>query len=440
MVSNGKRRTIPYNFSDKHKQYIRDCRENVYNVAEGAIRAGKTIDNVIAFAYELKRTRDKIHLATGSTGPNAKLNIGDANGFGLEHIFRGQCRWGKYKDNMALLIKGPSTRNRERVVIFAGGGKADSYKSIRGNSFGMWIATEINLHHPSFIQEAFNRTAAAHIRKFFWDLNPENPSAGIYKDYLDTYAEKQAKGEMIGGYNYQHFSMTDNANISEQRQKEIASQYEKGSLWYMRDILGKRVRAEGLVYDLFRRDEHVIEGAREKYARYYVACDYGTQNPTVFLLFGEAKPGTWHIVDEYYYSGRDEGKQKTDQEYVTDLINFIDNKPVPGVICDPSAASLMEEMRRRGVRPIRANNEVLPGIRRNSSELEAGRIKIYERCENTIREMESYSWDSKASDRGEDVPIKDNDHCMDAWRYFTNTIVHGGRPRTLDKRLLGLGR
>ncbi len=129
-----KRKTIPFNFSSKHKEYIRRSAECMYSIAEGAIRAGKTVDNVFAFAHELKDTKDKLHLATGSIVANAKLNIGDANGFGLEHIFRGQCRWGKYKDNDALFIKGPSTSGKQRIVIFAGGAKADSFKKIRGKT------------------------------------------------------------------------------------------------------------------------------------------------------------------------------------------------------------------------------------------------------------------------------------------------------------------
>lgn len=249
-----KRKTIPFSFGDKHKDYIRACRENTYNFAEGAVRAGKTIDNVFAFANELKRTKDKIHLASGSTLANAKLNIGDANGFGLEHIFRGQCRWGKYKDNEALIIKGESTNGKERIVIFAGASKADGFKKIRGNSYAMWIATEINLHHDSFIKEAINRTAAASVRKFFWDLNPDHPRATIYTDYIDKYREKSERGELIGGCNYQHFTIDDNINISEERKAEIKSQYDPSTVWYQRDILGRRVIAEGLIYRLFADD------------------------------------------------------------------------------------------------------------------------------------------------------------------------------------------
>lgn len=239
---------IKYNFADKHIDYIRKCQDSMYNILEGAIRSGKTVDHVLAFAMELCSSPDKFHLATGSTMANAKLNIGDSNGYGLEHIFRGQCRWTRYKDNDALIIRGPYTSFEEKVVIFAGGGASNSYKKYRGNSYGMWIATEINLHHDNSIKEAFNRTAAAVKRKFFWDLNPEHPKAPIYTEYIDKYIEKDKAGSLKGGLNYQHCTIFDNVNISKQRLEEIVSQYDPGSIWYIRDIEGKRSIAEGLIY------------------------------------------------------------------------------------------------------------------------------------------------------------------------------------------------
>ena len=239
---------VPYVFADVHLEYIRKCQDNMYNILEGAVRSGKTVDHVLAFAKELCDTPDKFHLATGSTMANAKLNIGDANGFGLEHIFRGQCRWTSYKDNDALAIRGPYTNFKEKIVIFAGGGSSASYQKIRGNSYGMWIATEINLHHDNTIKEAFNRTIASHRRKIFWDLNPEHPKAAIYVNYIDKYAEKAEKGILKGGYNYAHMTLFDNINITEERREEIISQYDPDSIWYIRDILGKRSIADGLIY------------------------------------------------------------------------------------------------------------------------------------------------------------------------------------------------
>lgn len=245
------KKTLNYIFSDKHKEYIRKCQECVINVSEGAVRAGKTTDNVFAFAHELKTTPDKLHLATGSTAANAMLNIGDCDGFGLEHIFRGQSHWGKYKGNICLYIKGPATGNRQRIVIFAGGALANSFKKIRGNSYGMWIATEINLHHDNTIKEAFNRQLAAKHRKIFWDLNPDHPKAQIYEEYIDKYKEQTQADIDIGGYNYAHFTIFDNITISEESKRIFINQYDKTSIWYLRDILGQRCIAEGLIYRAF---------------------------------------------------------------------------------------------------------------------------------------------------------------------------------------------
>ena len=247
-IKQTRRQTVTYHWSQKHIVYIRNCAENAYNIAEGAVRAGKTVDNVYAFAHELKTHPDKVFLATGATAAAAKMNIGDSNGMGLEWIFRGQCRWGKYKGTEALMIKGPDTGNRLKVVVFAGGGKADSYKSFRGFSIGMWIATEVNLHHDNTIKEAFNRTLASGRRKFFWDLNPDHPNAPIYKTYIDKYVEKAAAGEMEGGVNFEKFTIFDNINISEENRLQFISQYEKGTIWYNRDVLGQRSIAEGLIY------------------------------------------------------------------------------------------------------------------------------------------------------------------------------------------------
>ncbi len=249
-----KKQTLKYVFSEKHKEYIRRCVSCEFNVAEGAVRAGKTVDNVYAFAHELKTAPDRIHLATGSTVGNAKLNIGDCNGLGLEYIFRGQCHWGKYKDNEALYIKGPSTRFKQKIIIFAGASKADSFKKIRGNSYGMWIATEINLHHDSTIKEALNRQLAAKHLRVFWDLNPDNPNATIYTEYIDKYKKQAEEDKFPGGYNYMHCTLYDNMTISDERKRKIEAQYDPNSIWYMRDIKGMRVVASGLIYRRFADD------------------------------------------------------------------------------------------------------------------------------------------------------------------------------------------
>lgn len=266
-------------FSQKHIDYIKKAIYSKMSVAEGSVRAGKTIDNCIIACMHLEVCEDKIHLASGSTLPNAKLNIGYCNGFGLECLFKGRCRWGKFKDNEALYIK---TKTGEKVVIFAGGGKADSYKKILGNSFGLWIATEINEHYDSedsktsFIKVAMARQIASKEPKILWDLNPSSPRHKIYEWYIDKYA----KDGLLGGYNYGHFTLNDNKSLSEQRKEEIKSQYTEGSVWYKRDIQGLRVTAQGLIFEDFANntEDYIVDEdwlETHKITHTYIGIDFG---------------------------------------------------------------------------------------------------------------------------------------------------------------------
>lgn len=243
-------RTIKWGaFGPKHKRYIKTAVNSSFIVAEGAVRAGKTIDNCIIAAAYLEKTPDTFHLATGSTIGNAKLNIGVCNGYGLESLFRGRCHWGKYRDNEALFIR---TQTGEKIVIFAGGGKADSYKRILGNSYGLWIATEINEHfdcedsRTSFLKVAMARQAAAQWPMTLWDLNPSSPKARIYSEYIDRYRD-----EGLPGYLYEHFTIYDNATLTKAQRDAFIAKYRQDSVWYRRDILGQRVIAEGLIYEAF---------------------------------------------------------------------------------------------------------------------------------------------------------------------------------------------
>ena len=409
-----KTQTLKPIFGQKHRDYISRAVRATISVAEGAVRAGKTVDNVAAFAYLIDRgTPDRIHLATGSTAANAKLNIGDCNGMGLEYIFRGRCRWTKYKGNEALAIR---SHGREYVVIFAGGAKADSFKKIRGNSYGMWIATEINLHHQDTIKEAFNRQLAAKVRRVFWYLNPSAPGAWIYEDYIERFREQFGRR-----YNYEHFTIRDNATISEQRFAEIEAQYRQygvTSAWYRRDILGERCIAEGLIYPMFG-EFNIVDEVPER-GEYYISCDYGTLNPfSAGLWCWDGKKAT--RIREYYYSGRNERSNKTDEEYYTELERLAGDLTVKPVIVDPSAASFIEVIRRhKRFRVHKAVNDVMPGIVTTSRYIQDGTIKVHRSCKDAIREFGLYRWDEKST---EDKPIKENDHAMDDIRYFTMTIL-----------------
>lgn len=423
------RQTIEWQpFSEKHKVYIKNALRHRMNVAEGAIRSGKTIDHCIIAAMYLETCKDKIHLASGSTIGNAKLNIGVCNGFGLENLFKGRCHWGKFRDNEALYI---ATKTGQKVVIFAGGAKADSYKRILGNSYGLWIATEINEHYDSddsrtsFIKVAFGRQVAAQNPLVLWDLNPCNPGNDIYKNYIDAY-----KKGFEGGYQYEHFTINDNLSITPERRAQIESQYVKGTVWYRRDILGERCIAEGLIYPMYEKafgkaPEKIYQNGRwiNPPSEYVIAIDYGTQNAFAAYLF--AKWGrVWYAIREYYYSGRDTKVQKTDQQYLNDLVGWIadiDTGRRIRTIVDPSAASFITLLKKYEHRfaVLKADNDVEDGIRETANALDNGYLILDESCENLKDEMSGYRWDPKSED---DKPVKEKDHGCDATRYFVKTM------------------
>lgn len=414
-------------FSKKHKQYIKSALNNKMCVAEGAIRSGKTIDHCIIASMYLETCKDKIHLASGSTAGNAKLNIGACNGYGLENLFKGRCRWGKYKGNESLII---NTKTGEKIVIFVGGGQADSYKKILGNSYGLWIATEINEHYDcddsrsSFIKVAFGRQTAADRPLVLWDLNPSSPADPIYENYIDLY-----KQQYKGGYQYQHFTMADNLSISPERQEEIASQYVEGSIWYRRDILGERCIAEGLIYPMYEEAKGTPDfkvktnGEKDFYTEIGLSIDYGTQNAFAAILWGKYD-GVWYAYKNYYYSGRKEGHQKTDEDYADDLDLLTDDIVLQygqkiEVIIDPSASSMKATLRRRSRYKVRdADNAVEDGIRETATALQKGLVKISPDLEYFWKEIAGYVWDN---DEGRERPIKIDDHDMDALRYWVKT-------------------
>lgn len=171
----------------------------------------------------------------------------------------------------------------------------------------------------------------------------------------------------------------------------------------------------------------------EDIAQWAIGVDYGTANPTVFLLVGKAYDGTIYICKEYYYDSRmaaiesgDPDSQKTDTEYEYDMRKFIENNKILTnrgfseipIVIDPSAASLKTALRRLRYKTKNADNEVIDGIRIVSSLMGEGKLKISTECEHTIDEIYTYSWDEKKSQaRGDDIPLKENDHCCDAMRY-----------------------
>ena len=196
-------------------------------------------------------------------------------------------------------------------------------------------------------------------------------------------------------------------------------------VFYQRYILGLWVMSEGLIYDMFDQTENVYRTQErpvdlEWVSQRTVACDYGTANPTVFLDIYD-HDGVIRVDREYRWDSRKERRQKTDQEYADDLLDFL-GREWCAVIVDPSAASFIEELRRRGVYVIPAENEVLDGIRKTGSLFHRRKILVSEACAGLLDELGTYLWDEKAGQRGDEKPLKERDHGPDALRYYINSL------------------
>ena len=423
-------------FSDKHKQYIKNASKNALNVAEGAIRSGKTIDHCIIAAMYLETCEDKIHLASGSSQPNAKLNIGECNGFGLEYLFRGRCKWGKFKSNEALYVY---TQTGEKIVIFAGGGKADSYKKILGNSYGLWIATEINEHYDSdysresFIKVAFGRQAAAHQPLTLWDLNPCTPKHPIYENYIDKWINNYP-----GGYQYQHFTIDDNLSLTEERREEIKGRYDEASVWYQRDILGRRVQAEGLIYRKFADNPNQFEIERSKLPQLIeilIGVDFGGNGSNhAFVCSGiDAEYNLYALKSESIPAA---GTDVND--LINELINFVTicknlYGVIDGIYCDAAEQTIINTIRNRLPEYSIYNslkNEIIDRVRALIILIGSDRFR-YVKGENDalIEGISQAMWDSKSADKDERLDDGSTDiDILDAFEYsFEKNIYYFGR-------------
>lgn len=435
--------TIPWGaFSEKHIRYIRNAPHNRMCVAEGAIRSGKTIDHCIIAAAYLEDTPDKFHLASGSTIGNAKLNIGVCNGFGLENLFRGRCRWGKYKDNEALYVQ---TRTGEKVVIFTGGAKGDSYKRILGNSYGLWIATEINEHFDSidsrisFVKVAQGRQIAAKRPFTLWDLNPCNPKAPIYEDYIDKFREKG----LAGGYLYEHFTIHDNATITPERLAEIESRYDPNTVWYRRDILGQRAVAEGLIYQDFadRPEDFCVDDIPGQQILYAViGVDFGGGTSAhAFCCMGFTTDRALVVLDEWHEQSALDPKSLTDA--FCDFVRACQRRwLVTDCWCDSEEQTLIRGFRAAaavlGI-PINIGNamkrHIKDRIRATNILMKMRRFFVNRSCRHTIDALKNAIWDSR--NPVEDVRLDNgttNIDSLDAMEYtfereIPNLIDNWGR-------------
>lgn len=392
-------------------------------IADGAIRSGKTVSMSLSFVlWAMCSFNGQNFAMCGKTIGSFRRNVL----FWLKLMLRsrGYRVTDHRADNLVVISRG----SVENYFYIFGGKDERSQDLIQGITLAGVFFDEVALMPESFVNQATGRCSVDG-SKYWFNCNPDGPYHWFKQNWIDKRKEKHLL--------YLHFTMDDNLSLSEKVKARYRSMYT--GVFYRRYILGLWAMAEGIIYDMFSEERHVadpetfsdllLDGNR------YVSCDYGTQNATVFLLWNQGKDGIWYCTREYYYSGREEGQQKTDAEYADDLESWLSGTDINAVIVDPAAASFIAELTKRGYRVIKAKNDVADGIRLVATKLNLLKIVFSNICQDTIKEFASYIWDAKAAEHGEDKPVKQYDHAMDAVRYFVYTIL-GERPR-LNRKVKG---
>lgn len=382
-------------FTDKQKEFWKNANHR-WNIKEGATRSGKTF---LDYFHIAKR----IHNCTGS---GLITMIGNTTGTLNRNILEPmKSIWG---DTVIGNIS-PGTgivKMFGKKVICLGADKVSQVSKLQGAGIEYCYGDEITTWNEevfAMLKSRLDKPNSA----FDGTCNPDSPNHWFLK-FLESDAD-------IFRQKYQIY---DNPMLSLEFVKSLEKEY-AGTVYFERFILGNWALAQGLVYPMFSKEIHTTEKAPQS-GRWYISIDYGTLNPCSMGLWC-IKDGCAYRTSEFYYDGRNERTQKTDEEYYTELCRLAGDKFIENVIIDPSAASFIQTIRNHGKFDVKkAKNDVLDGIRFTAGLLAKDKIKIHKSCEAAIREFGLYSWDDKAQ---EDRVIKANDHAMDDIRYFCYTVL-----------------
>ena len=376
-------------------------------ICDGAVRSGKTFCMSISFiAWSFSRFSNMSFAMCGKTIRSLKRNV-------IIPLMKSLIELGfsyqlKKSENI-LEVTYNGVMNR----FYLFGGKDEMSASlIQGITLAGVFFDEVALMPRSFVEQSLARCSVEG-STFWFNCNPEYPGHWFYREWIKKREIKNAL--------YLHFEMEDNPSLS----KKMIARYESlySGAFYERFVKGRWVAVTGAVYPFMDKDESFPDVPNVEFEEYAVSCDYGTVNPASFGLWGRYE-NVWYRIDEYYFNSRKEGYQKTDEEHYLSLKNLVGNRKLRCVTVDPSAASFIQVIKRHGeFSVIPAKNNVIDGIRRVSTALKNGEIKICSTCRDSIREFSLYRWDEK---NGMDNPIKENDHAMDDIRYFVTTILDGG--------------
>lgn len=423
-------------FTENQHRYMMKCFDSWFNVAEGGKRGGKNVLQTLIFCMMLEVHKNHIHLIGGVSTATARLNILDCDGYGLLNYFEGRHRTGKYQNRDCVYVQ---TKTGEKIVLISGGGKDGDEKLIKGNTYGMAYITEANECHPKFIKEVFDRTLSSDDRKVFHDLNPKAESNWYYEEILNFH-EKMQKNDPNYGYNYGHFTIADNMSVSNEKLKKILSTYEKGSVWYIREILGNRKAAEGLVFRYFadNRKPYVMRQAdlfnengmlKFRFSMITIGIDFGgNKSRTTYYATGFLNGFKKMIVlDEEKLPITEEVDTEKIQKKFVEFFKRVESRYgyIQECFGDNAATTLVNSLKRTVLNKsltTRMNGcdkeTILERVRLVDNLLRAGRLMIVEdTCPGLIKALSELKWDDEKEDEVEDLNIGSINDYWDGFNY-----------------------
>lgn len=319
-----------------------------------------------------------------------------------------------------------------REVHVYGANNEQARTKIQGATLAGAYADEASTMPESFVQMLYSRLSVPGA-KLWLTANPEGPAHWLKTGWLDRaklWIDKHGNVKVNTGPNVMDlhrytFVLDDNPALPPEYVERIKRSYV--GLWRRRYIEAEWVMAAGAIFDMWDPDVHVTEWAdMPPMARYVgVGIDYGTTNPTSAVLLGQDRAGHYWAVDEFRYDPALQARRLTDQQLAVKLRAWLlgkhtphEQEPfIPTLAVDPAAASFKVELTNMGLPVVNADNDVTAGIRVIASMLGAGQLHVTDKCEGVITEAPGYSWDPKATEKGQDAPIKTADHSLDALRY-----------------------
>lgn len=379
------------------------------NIYEGSVRSGKSYIALRRFLKELREGPMGEYIIVGKSERTVLHNV-------IEPLNGPQFMDGTIRYNRGL---GEFIIYDKKVYV-VGANDERAEGKIRGSTFAGALVDEATIIPESFFKMLLSRLSIEGA-KLFATTNPDSPLHWLKVDFIDRKDELDLVSFK--------FTLDDNPSLSTSYKDNLRKEY-KG-LWFKRFILGDWVLAEGSIYDFFDTSIHVVKSPKSYAKQYFLGIDYGTNNPFAAVLVGfndDVHPAMW-IEKEYYWDSKTMGYQKTDSEYALDLEREFGGYPITLYYLDPSAASFEVELRRKKKPVKQANNDVLDGIRFVGSLIAQGDLVICQAAKNLIKEIESYVWDAKSVKLGEDKPLKQRDHAVDAMRYVLYS--HFGKKTSL---------